>query len=174
LSATFYYVATNAQLLGLSKCTSIDYLVFDTCTDCTQAAWCGLQLQSITGKDPMYGRSLHLYDTTGISDMCGAKNLKGALTGGFVVHDMSDLVNLDGAEGITSAGVDSFGRSLSLSGNPILTSAIAFANTKYPAGTLYIKGNTNLKCVPSAWPSTDNEGNTIPQGSCPAPPDTVR
>jgi hypothetical protein len=140
--------------------------------DCTQVAWCGLQLQSITGKDP-YGRSLNLGDAPGISDMCGVKNLKGALPGAFFVSVMNGLVSLDGAEGITSVGVDTtFGKSIYLVSNPILTSAIALANTEYPAGTLKIGINPILECVPSAWPATDEypAGNTITHGSCPITP----
>jgi hypothetical protein len=102
--------------------------------------------------------------------MCGAKNLKGALTGAFQVHTMNGVVSLDGAEGITSVGVRSDGRSINLSYNPILTSAIALTNTEYPAGTLYISGNTDLECVPSAWPATDKDDRTIPHGSCPTTP----
>ena len=100
-----YFVTTNAQLQGLSKCTSIDYLRIYTCADCTQAAWCGLQLQSITGKDPTYGISLRLYTTPGISDMCGVKNVKGALTGAFDMYGMNGLVSLNGAEGIATVVV---------------------------------------------------------------------
>jgi hypothetical protein len=165
-----YYVYTNAQLLGLSKCTSIDYLRIESCTDCTQAAWCGLQLQSITGKDPLYGVSLYLHNTPGFSDMCGVRNLNGALTGAFKVNIMNGVVSLDGAEGITSVGVSSVGRSIYLNTNPILTSAIALTNTTYPAGTLLINNNPDLECVPSAWPATDKDGRTIPHGSCPTTP----
>jgi hypothetical protein len=165
-----YRVLTNAQLLGLSKCTSIDYLGIQSCTDCTQVAWCGLQLRSITGKDPTYGGSLYLLTTPGINDMCGVKNLKGALTGKFVMDTMNGLVSLDGAEGITSVGVDIYGHSIVLNNNPILTSAIALTNTEYPANTLQIDGNTNLTCVPSAWPATDKAGRTISHGSCPTTP----
>jgi hypothetical protein len=164
----YYRVTTNAQLLGLSTCTSIDYLLIMSCADCTQVAWCGLQLQSISGKDPTYGHSLYLYNTPGISDMCGVKNLKGALTGGFWVWSMNGVVSLDGAEGITSVGVDSDGYSIALA-NTGLTSAIALANTEYPTGTLWIDpSNSILECVPSpsAWPATDKNGNTIPH-SCP-------
>jgi hypothetical protein len=166
-STPFYQVTTNAQLLGLSKCTSIDYLWIFNCADCTQVAWCGLQLQSISGKDPSYGYTLYLGSTSGISDMCGVKNLKGALTGGVLVEGMGGLVSLDGAEGITSVGLSSVANSIYLANNPILTSAIALANTEYPADTLIIKSNTILKCVPSAWPATDKEGSTIIHGSCP-------
>jgi hypothetical protein len=81
-TSTVYYVSTNAQLLGLSNCTSIDNLLISDCADCTQVAWCGLQLHSITGKDPS-GNSLWLDSTPGISDMCGLRKLKGALTGGI-------------------------------------------------------------------------------------------
>jgi hypothetical protein len=169
-SATYHYVSTNAQLLRLSTCTSIDYLWIYGCTDCTQAAWCGLQLQSITANNSEYGRSLHLSTTPGISDMCGIKNLKGALTGGFGVLSMDGIVSLDGAEDITSVGVNSFGISIWLDIDPILTSAIALANAEYPAGTLRIQGNTILECVPSAWPATDMHGRTIPHGSCPTTP----
>jgi hypothetical protein len=170
-STTYYRVTTNAQLLGLSTCTSIDYLWIDR-VDCTQSEWCGLQLQSITGKDPWYGRSLYLYSIPSISDMCGVKNVKGALTGGFQVDTMNGLASLDGAEGITSVGVGKSGSSILLYGNPILTSAIALANAEYPAGTLNIQSNTNLECVPSAWPATDGATpqNTIPHGSCPTTP----
>jgi hypothetical protein len=83
-STTTYYVGTNAQLLGLSTCTSIDYLRIAYCTDCTQIAWCGLQLQSITGKDPLNGYSLGLQSTPGISDMCGAKKLGAHSRGDFM------------------------------------------------------------------------------------------
>jgi hypothetical protein len=99
--------------------------------------------------------------------MCGVKNLKGALPGGFNVNNINGLVSLDGMEGITSVGVDSWGRSINLHNNPILTSAIALTNTEYPTGTLYIDGNPILECVPSAWPATDMYSNTIPHGSCP-------
>jgi hypothetical protein len=102
--------------------------------------------------------------------MCGAKKLKGALTGGFVVNTMDGIVSLDGMEGISSVGVNSDGRSIFLQSNPILTSAIALTNTEYPAGTLYIGSNTNLECVPSVWPATDQTGSTIPHGSCPTTP----
>jgi hypothetical protein len=161
------------QLLGLSKCTSIDYLRIISCTDCTQVAWCGLQLQSITGKDPFFGNSLNLFKTPGISDICGFKNLKGALTGAFNVNAMNGLVSLYGAEGITSVGVFSDGNSIHLESNPILASAIALANTEYPAGTFYITDNPNLECVPSKWPATDKKGNTIPHGSCPPAPGSI-
>jgi hypothetical protein len=164
-----YEVTTNAQLLGLSKCTSIDYLRINSCADCTQIAWCGLQLQSITRKDPLRF-SLVLRNTSGIGDMCGVKNLKGALTGGFAVTYMNSIVSLDGAEEIPSVGVAIYGYSIGLFYNPILTSAIALANTEYPAGTLYITYNTNLECVPSAWPATDKNGIAIPHGSCPTTP----
>jgi hypothetical protein len=147
----------------------MDYLRILSCTDCTQIAWCGLQLQSITGKDPSSGYSLFLGSTPGFSDMCGVKNLKGALPGGFNVNTMNGLVSLDGMEGIPSVGVDSWGRSTTLHNNPILTSAIALTNTEYPAGTLYIDGNPILECVP-AWPATDKYSNTIPHGSCPITP----
>jgi hypothetical protein len=100
-SGSYYRVTTNAQLLGLSKCTFIDYLLIWGCADCTQAAWCGLQpLQSITGEDPTYGQSLNPYHTPGISDRCGLKTVAGALTGGFGMRTMDGLVGLDGAEGI--------------------------------------------------------------------------
>jgi hypothetical protein len=168
-SITYYQVRTNAQLLGLSNCTSIDYL-WISCADCTQVAWCGLQLQSITVKATVDGYSLQLYNTPGISDLCGLKNLKGALPGGFNVNNMNGLVSLDGAEGITSVGVDNHGTSIRLISNPILTSAIALTNIEYPAGTLYITGNTNLTSVPCAWPATDKGGRTIPHGSCPTTP----
>jgi hypothetical protein len=140
------------------------------CADCTQAAWCGLQLQSFTGKAPTYGQSLSLYTTLGISDMCGVKNVKGALTGSFYVYSMNGLVSLDGAEGIASVGVNSDGYSIILANNLNLTSAIALANTEYPAGTLYITSNTILECVPSTWPATDTNGTTTPHGSCPPTP----
>ena len=132
------------------------------CADCTQAAWCGLQLQSITGKDPTYGISLRLYGTPGISDMCGVKNVKGALTGGFSVLTMKGLVSLDGAEGIASVGVSSgggfnIGTSILLQTNPILTSAIALANTEYTAGTPTITG------IPSpALPSEPISSSSAP------------
>jgi hypothetical protein len=58
--SSYQVSSTNAQLLGLSTCTSIDYLWIYSCTDCTQVAWCGLQLQSITGKGPGDGLSLQL------------------------------------------------------------------------------------------------------------------
>jgi hypothetical protein len=65
--------------------------------------------------------------------MCGVKNVKGALTGAFQVYTMNDLVSLDGMEGITGVGVSSGdGVSIRLNSNPILTSAIALANTEYP------------------------------------------
>jgi hypothetical protein len=69
----------------------MDYLFIKGCFDCTQIAWCGLQLQSISGKSPYYGYSLYLSSTPGISDMCGAKNLKGALTGGLRLRVYSPL-----------------------------------------------------------------------------------
>jgi hypothetical protein len=172
-SSSRYQVTTNAQLLGLSTCTSIDYLRIFSCADCTQSAWCGLQLQSITGEDPTNGHSLYFHTTPGISDLCGVKNVKGALTGALTVDTMDGLVSLDGAEGITSVGVDNYGRSHTsaiLASNPILASAIALANTEYPAGTLYIRSNTILECVPSTWPATDKDGRTIPHGSCPTTP----
>jgi hypothetical protein len=156
----------------LSTCTAIDYLRIYGCTDCTQVAWCGLRLQSISGKDPYYGFSLYLYGIPG-SDMCGLKKLKGALPGAFMASSMDGLLSLDGAEGITSVGEGSgsgAGYSIYLYSNPILTSAIALANTAYPTGTLYISGNTNLQCVPSAWPATDKSGRTIPHGSCATTP----
>jgi hypothetical protein len=62
------------------------------------------------------------------------------------------------------------GSSIYLNNNPSLTSAIALANTEYPAGTLYITGNTDLECVPSVWPATDKNGVAIPHGSCPTTP----
>jgi hypothetical protein len=154
-------------------CTSIDYLWIINCADCTQVAWCGLQLQSITGKSPNSGYSLFLQSNPGISDMCGIKNLSGALTGGFKVYNMNGVVSLDGAEGITSVGVSNGGNGIFLSSNPILTSAIVLTNTEYPAGTLVINGNTILECVPSAWPATDKGSNTIPHGSCPTTPSTA-
>jgi hypothetical protein len=83
---------------------------------------------------------------------------------------MNGLVSLDGAEGIASVGVSGSGWSIYLVNNPILTNAIALANTEYIAGTLVITGNTNLECVPSAWPATDKNDNTIPHGSCPTTP----
>jgi hypothetical protein len=49
----------------------------------------------------LYGVSLYLYNTPGISDMCGAKNLNGALTGAFGVESMNGVVSLDGMEGVT-------------------------------------------------------------------------
>jgi hypothetical protein len=61
-----------------------------------------------------------------------------------------------------------------LNGNPQLTSAIALADTPFPdsdtgyANTLYIRGNPELECVPSAWPESDYNGTTIPHGNCPA------
>jgi hypothetical protein len=99
--------------------------------------------------------------------MCGARKLKGALTGAFGLFSMNGIVSLDGAEGITSVGLDNNGRSIYLTTNPILTSTIALANTEYPAGTLYIISNTLLECVPPAWPATDKDGRTIPHGTCP-------
>jgi hypothetical protein len=99
--------------------------------------------------------------------MCGARKLNGALMGRFLVNTMDGIVSLDGAEGVTRVGVNSDGRSIYLSSNPILTSAIALTNTEYPAGTLFIQGNTKLECVPSAWPATDQNGVAIPHGSCP-------
>ena len=67
--------------------------------------------------------------------MCGIKNLKGALIGGWNVANMDSRVSLDGAEGITSVGVTG-GSSLSLGSNRLLTNAIALAsNTNYPAYT---------------------------------------
>jgi hypothetical protein len=95
---------------------------------------------------------------------------------------MDGLVSLDGAEGITSVGVNSYDgaeiRSIGLSNNRILTSTIALANAKYPAGTLYVSlipslyasTNFNLGCVPSAWPYQDMYSNMIPHGSCPTTP----
>jgi hypothetical protein len=160
---TYYFVATNAQLLGLSKCISIDYLWIQSCPKCTQAAWCGLQLQSTT-----YGLGLFLSTTPRISDMCGVKNVKGALMWAFVVQTMNGVAGLDGAEGIASVlAVDSSGRSIALITNPILTSVIALANTEYPAGTLRIETNPILECVPLTWRATDKDGRTIPHGSCP-------
>jgi hypothetical protein len=108
--------------------------------------------------------------------MCGLKNLKGELTGGFDVNNMDGLMSLNGAEGITSVGSDHHGSSINLGYNPILTSAIALANTEYPTrmtgrdgrtGAFDIKGNPYLTCVPSAWPATDRKDATIPHGSCP-------
>jgi hypothetical protein len=118
----------------------------------------------------MWGYSLSLHNTPGISDMCGVKNLKGAPTGGFEVHTINGVVSLDGAEGITSAGVNIYGRSIQLYHNPILTSAIALTNTEYPAGTLHIGYNPNLECVPSAWPAEDINGHTIPHTAGAAQP----
>jgi hypothetical protein len=102
--------------------------------------------------------------------MCGVKNVKGALTGSFTVNTMNGLVSLDGAEGIASVVVSSSGSSIYLLDNPILTSAIALANTEYLAGTLASTGNTILECVPSTWPATDKGGRAIPHGSCPTTP----
>jgi hypothetical protein len=165
-------VTTNAQLLGLSKCTSIDYLYIISCADCTQIAWCGLQLQTIMGKTPD-GYSLYLGFTPGISDMCGVKNVNGALMGVFRLSNMHAIVSLDGAEGITSVAVEDswsasdgqmasgLAGSIVLDVGPSLTRASALNNAGYPAGTLYINGNTNLECVPSAWPATDSGGRTI-------------
>jgi hypothetical protein len=76
VDGSVYQVTTNAQLLALSKCTSIDYLFIWNCADCTQAAWCGLQLQSITGQDPYYntgsGWSLNIANSVQASAICAA------------------------------------------------------------------------------------------------------
>jgi hypothetical protein len=158
-----YYVRTNAQLQGLTKCTSIDYLVIYACSDCTQAAWCGLKLQSITGKDPSSKESLNLFKSPGITSMCGAKQVKGELAGKFHIDSMNSITGLDDAKGITSVGAGTDG-SIILTYNPALTSACALANTKYPANTLKIYNNTKLESVPSGWPKTDSQtpANTIP------------
>jgi hypothetical protein len=158
-------VTTNDQLLSLSDCTSIDNLVI-ICADCTQAAWCGLQLQSISGKtDP--GVSLFLILTPAFTDMCGIKNVKGPLAGSLTATSMNGLVSMDGTEGITSLGT-SAGISIKLDSNPVLTSTIALVNAKYPDDSLFIHNNTKLECVPSAWPAVDSNGVTIPHGSCPS------
>jgi hypothetical protein len=64
----YYRVESNTQLLALGKCTSIDYFWIYACPDCPQEAFCGLQLQSITGKDPnpQFGLSVYLYNAPGI------------------------------------------------------------------------------------------------------------
>jgi hypothetical protein len=156
--------------LSLSKCTSIDYLWINSCGDCTQAAWCGLTLQSITGKDPTGGLSLYVYTTAGITSMCGMKQVKGGLPGGLVVTTMNSLTSLDGTEGITSVGVatngDTKGYSIYLSNDPVLNSACALTNARFPANTLV---TNKLDSVPSAWPATDSRGGTIPHGTtCPS------
>jgi hypothetical protein len=84
---------------------------------------------------------------------------------------MNGLESLDGAEGIISVGVMISGWSIYLDFNPILTSTIALANTKYPTDKLYITGNTKLEFVPCAWPATDGNRNPIPpHDSCPPAP----
>jgi hypothetical protein len=159
-----FAVTTNAQLLALSKCTTIDYLILEGCPDCTQDAWCGLHLESITGKDPLYERSVYLYNAPAITDMCGIKRVTGPLKGGFCVYTMDGFISIDGAEGITSVGL-SKGGSIDLNNNPFLASAAALSDVEYPANSLRVKDCTRLGCVPPAWPATDSLGVSIPSGS---------
>jgi hypothetical protein len=151
--SSFYYVSTNEQLLGLSKCTSIDYLLILGCADCTQVAWSQLQLQTITGEDPEWGFSLALEATSRITDMGGVKNVKGVLLGWLVVANMFNIVSMDGTEGIVSIGLrdelfwgtvtGSSGSSrvatntskenggIMLVNNPVLVSATALTNVDF-------------------------------------------
>jgi hypothetical protein len=77
---------------------------------------------------------------------------------------MSGLVSLDGAEGVTSVGVDIYGRSIRLLSASILTSTLALENTSYPMNTLYSNANPMLVDVPAAWPVNDMGGRRIRQG----------
>jgi hypothetical protein len=59
-----------------------------------------------------------------------------------------------------------------LNSNSLLASACTPTDAKFLANTRYIKGNTELESVPSAWPATDKNGETIPHSTatCPSAP----
>jgi serine/threonine protein kinase len=166
----YYFINTNADLAALSKCTSIDYLRIEFCSDCTQATWCALQLQSITGKDASAGLSLNIYATPGITNMCGIKSVKGELQGSIQLNGGVDpgtngLTSLDGAEGITyvhgRGGSGTLRNYIYVGNNPSLTSAMGLVNARFPPNTdeydndpvcyssIY---NPKLASVPCFWP----------------------
>jgi hypothetical protein len=82
---------------------------------------------------------------------------------------MNGITSLDGVEGISSVQMDlNNGRSIYLSDNPVLISAIALSNTKYPTNSIGIySSNSQLTCVPQSWPTTDMNGAAITHGICP-------
>jgi hypothetical protein len=162
-----YFANTTAQLQGLSKCTSIDYLCIFGCGDCTQDDWCALQLRSITGKMPVYGSSLALYNSPHITSMCGIGSVKGALLGGLFVGHMGGLVSMEGAEGITSVGTgtgESRGVSIDLRTNPVLTDASALANAKLSAKTIPSSSTRSVRGL-----SATETASRPPAAASPAP-----
>jgi hypothetical protein len=188
---TYYEVNTNAQLLGLGKCTSIDYIQIINCADCTEDAWCALNIQSITGRAPYVasswagnqkaGSSIFIGGTPAFRDMCGFKQLKGALIGGVDISVMNGLITLDGMQGITGAGISGIASDMSgqgymigIAGNPLLVSAISLSNIPISDFSLLTIGSRDdqpkLECVPDAWPSTSN----IIHGTCPTPAPTPK
>jgi hypothetical protein len=122
---------------------------------------------------------LIIVNTPGITNMCGIKKLKGALPGAlYLVGDYEafvweedqfqyttgGLMTMDGAEGITSVGLNHESEvSMYIRYYPALSSTLALANATFPNGAsaLIIQDNPNLCDVPTTWPEKDRNDKTI-------------
>jgi hypothetical protein len=167
-------IINNEMLKKARECTSIDYFCVAGCTTCTDYVFNKLQLHTITGVDPMHGRSLSISGSKRLRSIQGLKNLKGELKGSLVIDSMGVLKSLDGLEGITKIGIDRKNdHSVVVAYTESLKSVKALENAEFDLGQptkddgmLWMQANKALTCTPDHWPKRDQKNHKIPHGSC--------
>jgi hypothetical protein len=156
------------------ECTTIDYFCVAGCTTCTDFIFNKLQLHTITGSDPMHGRSISVSGSKRLRSVAGLKGVKGELTGALVIDSMGVLKDLTGFEGITKIGLDrKKEHSVVVAYTESLKSVMGLKNAVFDMGTkkgsdgmLWMQANKALTCTPDHWPNRDQKSHKIPHGNC--------
>ena len=139
-----YVVMTNAELVKVCECDSIDFAYVWDCPDCTTDTLDTCKLRTITGTDANGQVSLGVYNSPKITSLAGLTRLTGDLRGGLYVGRMHALTSLNGLHKISSM------ETLYLLNNPELGSATALGQATV-RGELQVDSCPKLLNIPASW-----------------------